>query len=111
MFSLILKGAKFVLARDNREVMLHVYGIKENTNTKLTHDPFNSLITMHEMLTYGSKIMQCMHKAEFAAQCQTTPHILYDQLPCETSLDLNVAGQLLNVAVPSLDVGNEMPPL
>ncbi len=86
LFSFILKGAKFVLARDNGEVMLHVYSIKDNTNTKLTQDQFNSLITMHEMITNRFKIMQCMYEAELALQCQSGPHILYHQLPCETSL-------------------------
>ncbi len=82
--------------------MQYVYSIKENTKTKLTQDQFNSLITMHEMITNGFKIMQSMHEAELAVEHQSTPHILYDQLPC--SLDINVAG-------PSLDDGHEMPPL
>ncbi len=111
MFSFILKGATFVLARDNGEVMLYVYSVKENTRTKLTQDQFNSLITIHEMITNGFKIMQSMHEAELAVQQQSTHHILYDQLPCETSLDINVAGPLLNGTVPSLDNGHKMPPL
>ncbi len=66
---------------------------------------------MHEMITNGFKIMQSMYKAELAEQSQLPPHILYDQLPCETSLDLNVAGPLLNVTVSSASDGVEMLPL